>query len=335
MDFGAMDTGRTPEQHAGTWPLGRALMTESTFCKLGIAMLLPLLLILGSCATPDRAATFASKAGAEQRITLPGPGLTLSGVLFPPAGARRARHPAIVLLHGCSGMLDARGRLSSNQRAWAERFAQWGFVALTLDSFSPRGAGSICPIPSAERPARPWEDRTADAYAALAWLVRRSDVDPQRIFVAGWSHGGSTVMGVVRPEAPGRLADGPRFRAAIAFYPGCPRPPALNNYRPTMPLLILHGEADDWVPAAPCVDLARHFADTPFIVRTLLYPGAHHGFDAPSNRLVFLPDVENPRAPGGRGAHAGGHEPSRAHAIQETRAYLSGFLSIPLPGPAR
>jgi dienelactone hydrolase len=230
-------------------------------------------------------------------------------------------------------MLDARGRLSSNQRAWAERFAQWGFVALTLDSFSPRGAGSICPIPSAERPARPWEDRTADAYAALAWLVRRSDVDPQRIFVAGWSHGGSTVMGVVRPEAPGRLADGPRFRAAIAFYPGCPRPPALNNYRPTMPLLILHGEADDWVPAAPCVDLARHFAHA-FIVRTLLYPGAHHGFDAPSTgSCSCLMSTTLGRQAGA--AHAGGHEPSRAHAVQETRAYLSGFLSIPLPGPAR
>lgn len=314
-------------------------MPESTFRRLRLAMVLPLLLMMGSCAVADRAASHARKAGSEQKITLPGPGLTLSGVLFAPAGAGAGaapgRHPAVVLLHGCGGMLDARGQLSRNQRAWAERFAQWGFLALTLDSFSPRGAGSICPIPAAQRPARPWEDRTADAYAALAWLVRRADVDPQRIFVAGWSHGGSAVMGVVRPEAPGRLENGPRFRAAIAFYPGCPRPPVLNSYRPTMPLLILHGEADDWVPAAPCVDLARHFAHAPFVVRTLLYPGAHHGFDAPSNRLVFLPDVENPRAPGGRGAHAGGHEPSRAHAIQETRAYLSGFLTSPLPGPAR
>ncbi len=222
-------------------------------------MVLPLLLMLGSCAVADRAASHAGKTGSEQKITLPGPGLALSGVLFAPA----------------------------------------------------------------------------DAYAALAWLVRRADVDPERIFVAGWSHGGSAVMGVVRPEAPGRLANGPRFRAAIAFYPGCPRPPALNSYRPTMPLLILHGEADDWVPAAPCVDLALHFAHAPIVVRTILYPGAHHGFDAPSNRLVFLPDVYNPRAPCGRGAHAGGHEPSRAHAVQETRAYLSGFLTSPLPGPAR
>ena len=105
-------------------------------------------------------------------------------------------------------MLDARGQLSRNQRAWAERFAQWGFLALTLDSFSPRGAGSICPIPGAQRPAKPWEDRTADAYAALAWLVRRADVDPQRIFVAGWSHGG-----VARCCTPCSV---PRYGAACA-----------------------------------------------------------------------------------------------------------------------
>ena len=312
-------------------------MSMTELSRVGAAAFAVLVLALAGCAAPGPDASPAGKLAAEQKVSLPGPGLTLTGVLFAPAetGAASSRHPAVVLLHGCSGMLNTRGQLASNQRAWAERFAQWGFVALTLDSFSPRGAGSICAIPGAQRPARPWEDRTADAYAALAWLARRPDVDAQRIFVAGWSHGGSTVMGVVRPEAPGRLAEGARFRAAIAFYPGCPRPPALNNYRPTMPLLILHGEADDWVPAAPCVELGRHFAQAPVSVRTVTYPGAHHGFDAPNNSLVFLPDVYNPAAPGGRGAHAGGHGPSRELAVQETRLYLSGFLRAPLAGASR
>ena len=139
-------------------------MTESTFCKLGIAMLLPLLLILGSCATPDRAATFASKAGAEQRITLPGPGLTLSGVLFPPAGARRARHPAIVLLHGCSGMLDARGRLSSNQRAWAERFAQTQGRVVDARSVSSQALGADLSDNTRQK-----IERAASGVQALTW----------------------------------------------------------------------------------------------------------------------------------------------------------------------
>ena len=309
-------------------------MARSNFSHTGVAMLTAALVTLTGCAAPRPGAPSAAQRPAEQTVSLPGPGLTLNGVLFAPVVARASasRHPAVVLLHGCSGMLNTRGLLAANQRAWAERFAQWGFVALTLDSFSPRGAGSICTIPGAQRPARPWQDRTADAYAALAWLARRADVDAQRIFVAGWSHGGSTVMGVVRPEAPGRLADGARFRAAIAFYPGCPRPPVLNIFRPTMPLLILHGEADDWVPAAPCAELARQLADAPLSVRTVLYPGAHHGFDSPGERIVFLPDVYNPAAPGGRGAHAGGHAPSRAQAVQETRKFLSGFLRTPLPG---
>ncbi|HPU53826.1 MAG TPA: dienelactone hydrolase family protein [Burkholderiaceae bacterium] len=299
-------------------------------------VLAAVVMALAGCAAPRPGAAGPDRLLPEQKVSLPGPGLTLSGVLFaPPQGpGSPARHPAIVLLHGCSGMFGSSGQLASNQRAWAERFAQWGYVALTLDSFTPRGATSVCPIPTPQRPARPWEERTPDAYAALAWLARRADVDPQRIFVAGWSHGGSTVMGVVRPEAAGRRAEGPHFRGALAFYPGCARPLAMSGYRTTMPLLILHGEADDWVPAGPCADLARRLAGSGVPVRAVLYPGGHHGFDAPNNRVVFLPDVYT-GATGGRGAHVGGHEPSRVQAVREARAYLDGFASAGAPAGAR
>src|SRR5262249_55670686 len=160
------------------------------------------------------------------------------------------------------------------------------------------------------------------AYAALDYLLTRSDVDPGNVFVMGWSHGGSTVTGVVRADAPGEHPSGPRFKAAIAYYPGCDRPLQQKVYRPTMPLLIQHGAADDWSPATPCVELAAKLKQGGAWVEAIIYPGAQHGFDAPSTPVRFLPNVYNPGAPGGRGAHIGTDEPARVKAIADTKQFL-------------
>lgn len=263
----------------------------------------------------------------EETVHFPGDNVQLAGVLFTPDTPvpSRGRRPALVLLHGCSGMVNARGQFPPARRDWAEHFARAGFMALAVDSFRPRGVGSVCELK--ERPADPWHVRAADAYAALDYLVRRADVDPENVFVIGWSHGGSTVLGVVRPEARGQRASGPPFRAAVAFYPGCNRPLRQPHYRTTMPLLILHGEADDWVPAAPCVELAHKLQHAPFPVTTIVYPGAHHGFDARGGAVRWLPNIYNPGMPGERGAHVGAHEPSWLQAVDATDRFLAQHLA--------
>jgi hypothetical protein len=62
-------------------------------------------------------------------------------------------------------------------------------------------------------------------------------------------------------------------------------------------------------------------------VTTLIYPEAHHGFDAPNTRLRLLPNVYNPRAPGERGAHVGTHEAARLQAIADTMRFIELHLS--------
>ena len=256
-------------------------------------------------------------------MQLAAPGVTLTGQLFTPAAAPRPgeKRPAIVLMHGCGGLLDSRGALAPRHRDWAERFARWGFVTLAIDSFNPRGVRALCEMK--DRPLQPWRERTTDAYAALDHLVARADVDPRSVFVLGWSHGGSTVMGVVREQAPGLRAEGPHFKAAVAFYPGCTLPLSQKVYRPTMPLLILHGEADDWTPAAPCVELGARLQAAGLPVQTITYAGAHHGFDQPSGRVHLLPQVYNPRVPGERGAHVGTDPRARALAIDEVQRFMA------------
>jgi len=259
----------------------------------------------------------------EQPVDIPGPAVRLPGVVFTPTAGPERRRPAIVLMHGCGGMRDRSGALTARHRDWAERFASWGYVALLVDSFTPRGTGPICNL--AVRPVQPWVERTSDAAQALRYLAGRADVDRDRIFVLGWSHGGSTVTGVVRPGVLDTDKDGLRFRAAVAFYPGCTRPLKARAWTSTMPLLILHGAADDWTPAGPCVDLADRFAPRGVPIRTIVYPDAHHGFDTPVGEVRRLPDVWNPLAPNQRGAHVGRSEPARQQSIAATRAFFGQF----------
>ena len=314
-----MDKRLVPDQHT-TQPRGLIIVKLLALLMVAVSVLACPMVLRGQTAP-------ATATPRQASVQWAGADVTLTGELFLPAAHDQPppRSPAVVLLHGCGGLYTQRGQLTGRHREWAQRFAAWGFITLLVDSFGPRGLGPICTLK--DRPIHPWRERTLDAYAALEYLAARADVDRTNIFVMGWSHGGSTVTGVVREQAPGQRGDGPRFKAAIAYYPGCERPLRAQHYRLTVPLLIQHGAADDWAPAAPCVTLAAKLQPLGIPVETILYPEAHHGFDAPNSPLRFRPDVYNPRAPGERGAHVGTHEPARLQAITDTKRFLDQQLA--------
>jgi dienelactone hydrolase len=295
-----------------------------------LTLALAVVLAAGCATKPPTAPTTVKEPIREEAVRFRGADVELSGILFSPASPalKGHRRPAAVLLHGCSGLYTARGQMPVGRRAWAEHFARRGFIAVAVDSFGPRGVASVCEIEESKRPAQPWEVRSGDAYAALEYLVKRADVDPKNVLMVGWSHGGETVIGAVKPDAVGRRAGGPHFRAAIAFYPAsCFRALRMKGYETTMPLLILHGGDDDWTPAAPCVELTQKLKTSRFPPAIIVYPGGHHGFDNPGNKVTALPNVYNPRAPDQRGAHAGGHEPSRLKAIDDLDRFVNQILA--------
>jgi len=243
----------------------------------------------------------------------------LSALQFRPRGP--GPFPAIVLLHGCSGMYTPSGYVTNSYRHWAELLSEDGYVALLVDSFGPRGHRSICELQ--KRPILESRERVEDAYAAAQWLTRQSHVAAGNIGLLGWSNGGSGTLYSMRPAS--RLEPG--FRAAVAFYPGC-RALSLSKtpYRPYSALLILSGEADDWTPAEACRQLAGIARKEGAPVEIVTYPDTHHAFDRIGLPVRYRPNVRNLNKPDRLGATVGEHPQAREDAIRRTKAFFAQAL---------
>ena len=157
-----------------------------------------------------------------------------------------------------NGVYDA-STLSKRHTAWGELWAGQGYVALLVDGFGPRGYPQGFPRGSYDdRPAELNEVtvRPLDAYGALAFLRTRADVDGSRIGLQGWSNGGSATIAALAAGPGAAPASLQGFRAALALYPACGLKGAFdeNGYRPTAPLLVLHGTADEETSARRCAD---------------------------------------------------------------------------------
>jgi dienelactone hydrolase len=191
----------------------------------------------------------------------------LDAWLYEPEG--EGPFPALVLLHGCSG-------IERNHHAWARRFADWGYVALVVDALGPRGIDTLCTWTGFLRLS--YGARVADAYAAAAFLRARPEVDAGRVSVVGWSHGGIIALKLAtsvatRPRALDVAVE--PFRAVVAFYPYC----GGADGEVDRPTLILIGTADDWTPEPACRGFARAQNLGRGFVDLVSYEGATHSFD--------------------------------------------------------
>jgi len=207
--------------------------------------------------------------------------LVMSGDLeFPPGPGP---FPAIVLMHGCSGLPHAA------INGWRPELKAWGYATILVDSFGPRGYRQVCTTAAVRS-----VDRVADAYGALRILATHPRVDRSRIALMGFSHGGLTAVVSATGwaqrtyTAPGDTL----FRAIFAFYPYC-------NGRSTEPMTVprplrIHaGAIDDWTPAGPCVALVEEARARGFDAAIEVYPNAPHAFDSIGTPVLHYPNYLN------------------------------------------
>jgi dienelactone hydrolase len=233
----------------------------------------------------------------------------LIGYLARPQGA--GPFSAVVLLHGCGGF-------HSSMISWADRLSRFGYAALAIDSFGPRGMDDHC--------GGGFTDQPADGYAALRYLTTRPFVRPSHVAVMGFSMGGGSVLatlekGLVEPH----YAE--KFRAGIALYPVCQFASGIM----IAPVLVLIGSADDWTPSSSCEAMASGRSElgaprTPgdrSSIELVVYSGVHHGFD--NLDLSLVPS---------RGVTVKGHrvefnEDATKDAIVRVRDFLRRTIAEP------
>ena len=242
-----------------------------------------------------------------------------------------ALRPAVVLMHGCSGLRNPQGRIIPLYRAWMRALFAAGFDVLTVDSAASRGFGQTCT--AGPQRITMLRDRPKDAYAALAWLQAQPQVAADRIALMGWSQGGAIVLLSINDKSIGRPAElSHDFRTAVAFYPGAcadrwqSKPWTQvepQGWTTRVPLLVLFGAADTWTQLAPCeafLDAAKARGNP---VELKIYPNAVHAFDAPNLPRTELPAYRN----GGGPMPVIGTDPeARADAIARVLQFLKARL---------
>lgn len=263
-------------------------------------------------------------ADGPERVSFPsldGAGhapVVLTGLFFKAAAAKAEPAPAVVLLHGCGGAWDARGKLTRRYQDYAALFNGLGLHALVVDSLTPRYEKELCTQKVGKRRVTQTH-RRLDALAALAYLGERAEVDAKRIGLVGWSNGGSTVLAATNLRHRDVQASlRPAF--AVAFYPGC-ESDQKRGYAPSAPLLILIGGADDWTPASACRALVAESAEPRPQIE--VYAGAWHGFDSEAP-IRLRKDVPNGVRPG-QGVHVGGDPAAWRASRERMRRFVAEY----------
>jgi dienelactone hydrolase len=207
--------------------------------------------------------------------------VVISGELGLPSGA--GPFPAVVLAHGCGGINRA-------AVAWASVLREWGYATFVVDSFGGRNLIEVC----TNARTLTGTQRIPDAYGALRILVTHPKIDPRRVALMGFSHGGLLTMGASTAWAKETFAPSgqPAFRAFLPFYPYC-NPVYPERERISAPMRIHIGELDDWTPAGPCVRLVEILRASGQDATITVYPGASHGFDMSEVSFVRLTNVDS------------------------------------------
>jgi len=148
-----------------------------------------LLIILAACANAPHEAAPAASPAAEN-VGMSGgfsPVLQIPvndsytkfvmAALFEPEGT--GPFPAVILLSGCAGWPRAPD-IGIVKRVNADYLPK-GIATLVVDSFTPRGIKEVCSDPKLLNDSIAF--RVKDAYAAMARLSNRPEIDSRHIFL--------------------------------------------------------------------------------------------------------------------------------------------------------
>jgi dienelactone hydrolase len=199
------------------------------------------------------------------------------------------RLPTMLIIHGSSGVGGTDG-ISDHA---AKQLNKLGIATFVMDSFSPRGLTSTVTDQSLLGRLQ----MIYDAYRALELLAKHPRIDPERIGVIGTSRGAEASIFAAMDRF--REMHGPehglRFAAYVGFSTPCGREYLDRTSVADRPILLLHGEADDWTPVDACEAYIEELQQAGADARLISYPHTGHAFEAPAVPTVFIKQAQNSR----------------------------------------
>lgn len=195
--------------------------------------------------------------------------------------------PTALLFHGCGGLRD-------HLPLYAQAAVRSGWRAVIIDSYAPRGwsrefaLATVCTgvlLRGAER--------GGDILASIHGVSARPDVDPTRIALAGWSHGGWGIMEAMSSDPNPAAALGVRdaqaldlsgVKAAYLAYPyvGIAAPNRMRPWRHCPRTLAVISQKDHLTTVRNAQRVHEMIRCCGVEVETWVAPGTH-SFDEPTS----------------------------------------------------
>ena len=194
------------------------------------------------------------------------PEIKIESELFLPEG--KGPFGCVIALHGSKGWANHH---QDHINGWLNA----GLAVCKVHSFSSRSIDSTVD----DQLTVTHSMMLVDAFRAKSILEK----DPRigKIGIAGWSLGGTVAL--YSAWSPIIEILGNPFDAHLPFYPAAHIRPDIQNWSDS-PVLILHGDADDWTPLHLVEGLMPQLPNAILHI----YQGAHHSFDC-QYELTYLP----------------------------------------------
>ncbi len=182
--------------------------------------------------------------------------------------ATPGKRPGVVVVHEWMGLGDY-----AKERA--RQLAGLGYVAFAADIYGKgirakdaKEAGALAGKYKGDLPLL-----RSRARAAFDTLAKNPRVDASRIFAIGYCFGGTTALELARSGAP--------VAGVVSFHGGLSTKDPADAKNVKGRVLVLHGAADPYVPAAEVAAFQKEMDDAKVDWQMVFYSGAVHSFTNP------------------------------------------------------
>ena len=250
-------------------------------------------LVLAGCATyPTMAERTAMLSGNAQYY----------------APQQQGRAPLVILVSGCGGLVGLYGP-KTVMKDYAAAANRAGAYAVVVDSFGSRGMNFETAVRTTCSGLQLRGDARAGDILAAEQLARKhwSNADFSGVIIAGWSHGGWTVMELLSAGADARQVgnfriDRPPPRAlspdaAALFYPYCGllNSTTFATWDFKGPLLLLTAGLDNRSPPEQCISEIAEARGGKDGIEAVTYENVTHAFDesdqTPTSTFKYDPEA--------------------------------------------